>query len=37
MTGWKDVVQTVVSALSNEAASHACILEFLKVLPEEVT
>lgn len=37
MTGWKDVVQTVVSALGNEAASHACILEFLKVLPEEVT
>ena len=37
MTGWKDVVQTVVSALGNEPASHACILEFLKVLPEEVT
>jgi hypothetical protein len=38
MTGWKDVVQTMVSAtLGNEAESHACILDFLKVLPEEVT
>jgi hypothetical protein len=37
MTGWKDVVQTVMSALGNETESHACILEFLKVLPEEVT
>ena len=37
MTGWKDVVPMVVSALGNEAESHACILEFLKVLPEEVT
>jgi hypothetical protein len=37
MTGWKDVVQTVVSALGTEAESHACVLEFLKVLPEEVT
>jgi transportin-3 len=31
MTGWKDVVPMVVSALGNEAESHACIL------PEEVT
>jgi hypothetical protein len=37
MTGWKDVVQLVVSTLGNEKESHACILDFLKVLPEEVT
>jgi len=37
MTGWKDVVQVVVSTLGNDADSHACILDFLKVLPEEVT
>ncbi|KAI9054739.1 hypothetical protein LZ554_001890 [Drepanopeziza brunnea f. sp. 'monogermtubi'] len=37
MTGWKDVVQMVVSVLGNTPDSHACILDFLKVLPEEVT
>ena len=37
MTGWKDVVQEVVSTLGSDADSHACILDFLKVLPEEVT
>ncbi|PVH86057.1 ARM repeat-containing protein [Cadophora sp. DSE1049] len=37
MTGWKDVVPAVVSALGNNPDSHACILDFLKVLPEEVT
>ncbi|RDW92098.1 hypothetical protein BP5796_01492 [Coleophoma crateriformis] len=37
MTGWKDVLSTVVSTLGNDADSHACILDFLKVLPEEVT
>lgn len=37
MTGWKDVVPLVVSTLGNDADSHACILDFLKVLPEEVT
>jgi hypothetical protein len=37
MTEWKDVVALVVSTLGNDAASHACILDFLKVLPEEVT
>jgi transportin-3 len=37
MTGWKDVVQMVVSVLGNSPDSHACILDFLKVLPEEVT
>jgi hypothetical protein len=37
MTAWKDVVQMVVTTLGNDADSHACILDFLKVLPEEVT
>lgn len=37
MTGWKDVVQVVVSTLGSSPESHACILDFLKVLPEEVT
>jgi len=37
MMEWKDVVPMVVSALGNAAESHACILDFLKVLPEEVT
>ena len=27
----------VISTLGNDAESHACILDFLKVLPEEVT
>lgn len=31
------MVQDVVAALGNQAESHACILDFLKVLPEEVT
>ncbi|OBT45639.1 hypothetical protein VE00_03515 [Pseudogymnoascus sp. WSF 3629] len=37
MTEWKDVVAMVVSTLGTDAASHACMLEFLRVLPEEVT
>ncbi|PQE28931.1 exportin 1 protein [Rutstroemia sp. NJR-2017a BBW] len=37
MTAWKDVVPMVVSTLGNNADSHACILDFLRVLPEEVT
>jgi transportin-3 len=37
MQTWKDVLPTVVSALGNDVASHACILDFLRVLPEEVT
>lgn len=37
MTGWKDVVPMVVQVMGNDAESHACILDFLKVLPEEVT
>jgi hypothetical protein len=37
MKEWKDVVGSVVSTLGSDAESHACILEFLRVLPEEVT
>ena len=37
MRDWKDVLPTVVSALGNDVESHACILDFLRVLPEEVT
>lgn len=37
MLEWKDVLQTVVSALGSDAQSAACLLEFLHVLPEEVT
>lgn len=35
MTEWKDVLQVVGSTLGNQAGD--CVLEFLKVLPEEVT
>lgn len=35
MLSWKDVLPTVGSALGNEAGD--CVLEFLKILPEEVT
>ena len=35
MLEWKDVIQTVGSSLG--ASAGDCILEFLKVLPEEVT
>ncbi|KAK5660546.1 hypothetical protein OQA88_13096 [Cercophora sp. LCS_1] len=37
MQTWKDVLPTVVATLGNDVASHACILDFLRVLPEEVT
>ncbi|KAK4984615.1 Nuclear import receptor [Elasticomyces elasticus] len=37
MLEWKDVLQVVVSALGNDPSSIACVLEFLHVLPEEVT
>ncbi len=37
MTGWKDVVPTIIQTLGSDAESHSCILDFLKVLPEEVT
>ena len=35
MTEWKDVLQLVGSTLGDSAGD--CILEFLQVLPEEVT
>lgn len=37
MLDWKDVLQTVVSALGSDQAGISCVLEFLHVLPEEVT
>lgn len=37
MIQWNDVLAMVISALGNDPDSHACILDFLKVLPEEVT
>jgi transportin-3 len=37
MKEWKNVVGSVVSTLGSDAESHACVLEFLRVLPEEVT
>ncbi|KAK1752159.1 armadillo-type protein [Echria macrotheca] len=37
MQTWKDVLPTVAQSLGNDVASHACILDFLRVLPEEVT
>ncbi|KAI6785186.1 uncharacterized protein J7T54_006828 [Emericellopsis cladophorae] len=37
MKGWNDVLSSVVEALSGGEGSHAAILDFLRVLPEEVT
>ncbi|KAI0025529.1 exportin 1-like protein [Xylariomycetidae sp. FL0641] len=37
MRDWKDVLPVVVSSLGDQVESHACILDFLRVLPEEVT
>jgi len=36
MKDWKDVLSTVVTALGDNVESHASILDFLRVLPEEV-
>lgn len=36
MKGWKDVLSSVVTALGDNVESHASILDFLRVLPEEV-
>ena len=36
MLDWKDVLPVVASSLGNDTGSHAVILDFLKVLPEEV-
>lgn len=37
MLEWKDVVPVVGAALSSDAAGSLALLEFLTVLPEEVT
>lgn len=37
MLEWKDVMQMVVSSLGNDPNGIACVLEFIHVLPEEVT
>lgn len=37
MLEWKNVIPSIVSALGNDPQSHASILVFLRVLPEEVT
>ncbi|PTB70766.1 ARM repeat-containing protein [Trichoderma citrinoviride] len=37
MKGWDDVLHSVVQSLGDSPESHACILDFLRVLPEEVT
>ena len=37
MLEWKDVIQVVGAALSTDGAGSLVLLEFLRVLPEEVT
>nr|POF00985.1 uncharacterized protein c11g11.07 [Quercus suber] len=37
MLEWKDVLPMIVSTLGSDATSISCVLEFLHVLPEEVT
>lgn len=37
MLEWKGVLQNVVSTLGTDPTGIACVLEFLQVLPEEVT
>jgi transportin-3 len=37
MKDWINVLPDVVAALSSSSESHAAILDFLRVLPEEVT
>ncbi|KHJ33114.1 putative exportin 1-like protein [Erysiphe necator] len=37
MISWQNVLPTIVSSLGNDENGHSCILDFLKVLPEEVT
>ena len=37
LRSWKDVLPTVVSALGSDVQSAGAILDFLRVLPEEVT
>jgi hypothetical protein len=37
LTDWHEVLPTVMATLGTEPAGISCILEFLKILPEEVT
>lgn len=37
MLEWKDVLPVILSNLGNDPQSIPCMLEFLHVLPEEVT
>lgn len=36
MTEWKDVLTDIVGALGSDPATLPCVLDFLRVLPEEV-
>jgi len=36
MTEWKDVLTDVVNTLGTDPATLPCVLDFLRVLPEEV-
>jgi hypothetical protein len=37
LTDWHDVLPTVMAELGSDPSGISCILEFLKILPEEVT
>lgn len=37
MTTWKDVLSTVGSAVGSSSDGGDCMLDFLRILPEEVT
>ncbi|KAF5845392.1 hypothetical protein GGP41_003007 [Bipolaris sorokiniana] len=37
MTEWKDVLKDIVNSLGSDPATLPCVLDFLRVLPEEVT
>lgn len=37
MTEWKDVLPLIVSTLGSDPSTLPCVLDFLRVLPEEVT
>ena len=37
MLDWKDVLTTMISTLGRDASAIPCLMEFLRVLPEEVT
>lgn len=37
MLDWKDVLPTMINTLGRDSAAIPCLMEFLRVLPEEVT